>query len=647
MWGHIQEAEERLRRHMSEQGGGMGVETMVQARALREMYAVLTLEHFEAAVQNNADVSLWKNVVYKIIESLRSESRHATDAKKGRVVRALLKFLDESSAFYRRLLLRLTEAFNLSVVGIVPWEALSSESMRESERVSGEDRGRVLHHAYRTCHQCIVFLGDLARYSEMHSDLIKQKTYGNARNFYRHALRLLPDCGNPHNQLAVLATYAKDYSAACYHYIRGVQAPEPFPTALDNLARLFTSVDDLIYKHEMSGDSDCEDRQGSDPSEGWAMLYLTQVHGVLFTAKDSDVLASVKENWRATVSEVTEFLTHHSATPKSLTQHVTHVAIMAVFSLYHRTTQENKDEQVAQDAREFAVRVFFDTWDILLTLAVGAPSLESRACITAGIKHLCDFARLHTASWVASSPLIDCDSRIWASLAKFLNSVHHDAANTSTCSATWRQQLVLPEDDETRGFVPLRGAVVSSFGPRSKQKIQGAEAVAYREQAIVCFGLWLAEKVAVGSPPRAPLAVTRSTNTVFPLRFAPNTGAAAATADVVMGDASGPQHVPTVPVAWSQPPQHAAVGPPAAAPTAAAVAVSGPPPLMEEEEEEDAEEVIVFKPKGQPSAPFTSSVSPSRVIHALSVADGLRRAAAADDSNAPTAMDWISGQRKL
>ncbi len=51
---NIQEGEEALRRHMVEQGGAMSVETMVQARTLRQMYATLALAHFGAAVQNNA-----------------------------------------------------------------------------------------------------------------------------------------------------------------------------------------------------------------------------------------------------------------------------------------------------------------------------------------------------------------------------------------------------------------------------------------------------------------------------------------------------------------------------------------------------------------------------------------------------------------
>jgi len=64
--------------------------------------------------------------------------------------------------------------------------------------------------SYEKCrqsiHRCLVFLGDLARYRELHSQKAR-KNFSVAEGYYYRALAVMPENGNPHNQLAVLATY--------------------------------------------------------------------------------------------------------------------------------------------------------------------------------------------------------------------------------------------------------------------------------------------------------------------------------------------------------------------------------------------------------------------------------------------------------
>ncbi len=59
-----------------------------------------------------------------------------------------------------------------------------------------------------------------------------------AGDYYRQSLQLIPDSGNPHNQLAVLATYTDDDFEAIYHYFRSLAVSNPFVTAKDNLVVL-------------------------------------------------------------------------------------------------------------------------------------------------------------------------------------------------------------------------------------------------------------------------------------------------------------------------------------------------------------------------------------------------------------------------
>ncbi len=77
-----------------------------------------------------------------------------------------------------------------------------------------------------------------ARY---HRDLYghpNQKNWMKAGDYYRQSLQLIPDSGNPHNQLAVLATYTDDDFEAIYHYFRSLAVSNPFVTAKDNLVVL-------------------------------------------------------------------------------------------------------------------------------------------------------------------------------------------------------------------------------------------------------------------------------------------------------------------------------------------------------------------------------------------------------------------------
>ena len=70
-----------------------------------------------------------------------------------------------------------------------------------------------------TVHRCLIYLGDLARYRELHSDR-KEKKYSLARNFYTLAIWLCPDIGNPFNQLAVIDTYEGNEISAVEHYFQ-------------------------------------------------------------------------------------------------------------------------------------------------------------------------------------------------------------------------------------------------------------------------------------------------------------------------------------------------------------------------------------------------------------------------------------------
>lgn len=72
----------------------------------------------------------------------------------------------------------------------------------------------------------------------MHSESTR-KDWSQAEKWYYQAIDVLPTSGNPHNQLAVLATYTEAECVAVYRYCRALLCEFPFPTAKENLALLF------------------------------------------------------------------------------------------------------------------------------------------------------------------------------------------------------------------------------------------------------------------------------------------------------------------------------------------------------------------------------------------------------------------------
>ncbi|KAL6073696.1 Telomerase activating protein Est1 [Balamuthia mandrillaris] len=209
---------------------------------------VLFLDH-EFALSKDIEQGLWKTVFYKVIEDYRLHIRKYSAAitKKGLAPESSLgqqlhkyctdfkKFLKIASDFYVGLIRKFQQHFGIALDGSVIYSSSERPSiLRAGEKVSISKDKR-----YISCHRCLIFLGDIARY---HKDLIgdeAQKDWQKAEVFYQQAFRLVPENGNPHNQMAVLATYVDDELNAVYRYFRSLAVRNPFVTARDNLVVLF------------------------------------------------------------------------------------------------------------------------------------------------------------------------------------------------------------------------------------------------------------------------------------------------------------------------------------------------------------------------------------------------------------------------
>uniref|UniRef100_A0A1J3HH57 Protein SMG7L n=1 Tax=Noccaea caerulescens TaxID=107243 RepID=A0A1J3HH57_NOCCA len=156
---------------------------------------------------------LWK-LHYKHIDEFRKGLKTDDSIKPGTHVKAFKLFLLRAAEFYQNLISKVRGYFG------------------EKEE-SNSQKSRFL------CHRFYICLGDLERYKEQYMKTDEHPNWSTAATYYLEAAKSWPDSGNPHNQLAVLATYVGDEFLALYHCVRSLAVKEPFPGAENNLCLLF------------------------------------------------------------------------------------------------------------------------------------------------------------------------------------------------------------------------------------------------------------------------------------------------------------------------------------------------------------------------------------------------------------------------
>ncbi|PWZ01134.1 hypothetical protein BCV70DRAFT_199502 [Testicularia cyperi] len=223
-----------------------------------------------------------------------------------RVKNEFRKFLAEDEAFWHDLVARLARLFsldearaNLESLGInvdsdgdttvassLPPDSLASRSVRQANEPDEALSQAALLPAKRAhliamLHHFLIFCGDLSRYREIAShevdgaDASAAQSSDSARRssmrtsktaarpkydlsrasaFYEQARLILPDQGNPSNQLAVVSTYNADTFASLYHYYRALCVKTPFTKAKINLEKLFVKPTAHYLDHHRSDD---------------------------------------------------------------------------------------------------------------------------------------------------------------------------------------------------------------------------------------------------------------------------------------------------------------------------------------------------------------------------------------------------------
>uniref|UniRef100_M4BYS7 DNA/RNA-binding domain-containing protein n=1 Tax=Hyaloperonospora arabidopsidis (strain Emoy2) TaxID=559515 RepID=M4BYS7_HYAAE len=182
------------------------------------------------AAEKEVELALWKPCFYRRIEDFRRRIRkYAAAAQTERKVR---EHFDRVSNEFQLFLTEAASVYTHLRDVFATWLQRARQGAAVATDSSDAARCR------QSLHRCYVFLGDLARYQELHSQRAK-KNFTAAGALYYRALAVMPENGNPHNQLAVLATYVEAETVAVYRYCRSLLTLQPFTTAEENLALLF------------------------------------------------------------------------------------------------------------------------------------------------------------------------------------------------------------------------------------------------------------------------------------------------------------------------------------------------------------------------------------------------------------------------
>lgn len=168
---------------------------------IRNLYHSILLGYPSIVVAKNIETLMWKKCFHCYIEAYRVEikeltgvldskykdrgkgaghvaqsfSQYKTEEKLLQFSSALEKFLAQALAFYQKLISEFEE--------------------RKLKNVGDDEYSR------RQIYYSLLYLGDVARYAEIHS-ASKQKDWSVSERYYKRARQTMPSSGNPYNQVS-------------------------------------------------------------------------------------------------------------------------------------------------------------------------------------------------------------------------------------------------------------------------------------------------------------------------------------------------------------------------------------------------------------------------------------------------------------
>ncbi|KAL6284579.1 hypothetical protein ACE6H2_015508 [Prunus campanulata] len=532
---------------------------------IRENYEAIILEDHAFSEQHNIEYALWQ-LHYKRIEELRAHFSAATasagsnssqavkgPARPDRITKIRLQFktfLSEATGFYHDLIVKIRAKYGLPL-GYFSEDSENKIVMDKDGKKSTEMKKGLI-----SCHRCLIYLGDLARYKGLYGEGdSKTREYAAASSYYLQAASLWPSSGNPHHQLAILASYSGDELVAVYRYFRSLAVDSPFSTARDNLIVAFeknrqsysqlpgntnaSAVKELPARLTGKGRGKAEaisaskdnntevslvKEKASSTQETYKAFCIrfVRLNGILFTRTSLEtfveVLSVVSSGLCELLSSGAEELQNFGADSVENGLFIVRLVSILIFTV-HNVKKESEGQTYAEIVQRAVVlqNAFTAVFELMGHILARCVQLcdPSSSFLLPGI--------LVFVEWLACCPDVaagsDSDekqtkvrSKFWMVCISFLNSISStglvsiDDDEDETCFNNMSRyeegetgnRLALWEDFELRGFIPLLPAqTILDFSRKHSFGSDGHKEKGARVKRIVAAGKALANVIKV------------------------------------------------------------------------------------------------------------------------------------------------------
>lgn len=170
-------------------------ESMNIRHRIEEIFHTILQRDMRFCQQTKFENYIWKVLFHRMIEWLRNQAQENEDeALKMKCKEKALDTIDYGLKYFETVLSMLEECYKYSIDDFI------GDNAATYERGMGY-KGLALVSSQKL----FLFLGDLARYREQ---VNQTNNFGRAKNYYIKAQQVVPQNGQPFNQLALLAVYS-------------------------------------------------------------------------------------------------------------------------------------------------------------------------------------------------------------------------------------------------------------------------------------------------------------------------------------------------------------------------------------------------------------------------------------------------------
>lgn len=474
---------------------------------MRENYESILLEDHVFSEQHDIEYALWQ-LHYKRIEELRAHYSAAqaqntkgpapAPARPGPAritkIRSQFKtFLSEATGFYHDLMVKIRAKYGLSLGHI------SDDPQNDVDMKKG----------LISCHRCFIYLGDLARYKGLYGEGdSKTRDFAAASSYYKQAATLWPSSGNPHHQLAILASYSGDELLAVYRYFRSLAVDTPFTTARDNLIIAFEknrqSYCQLLGDSKAAPNKKAPARvpgKGRNKGETWVSskdrktepnlvveresttmpetlkafsIRFVRLNGILFTRTSLETFLEVfsvaRSDFLQLLSSGQDEVFNFGSDYEQCKLFITRFIAIMIFTVYNVNKKETEHQSYAEILQRSVVlqNAFAAIFDFMALILERCIQLNDPCAsfLLPGIMIFVEWLVSCKEDLASTNEMeekqVAARSLFWNQFVSFLNKllIVSQVVNESGDET----RLALPEDMELRGFLPLvSGQLVLDF----------------------------------------------------------------------------------------------------------------------------------------------------------------------------------------